>query len=250
MTWSSSKAATRRASGWWWSGCHAATCSRAATAAATTESLAANLDQLGVVVAPLPACDLFIVDRYLAGASFAGIGCLLIVNKCDLPPHDRGRVRAGRLPVRGRPGSRGVGALRPRHGCAAPAADGSSHTARRAIGSRQVDALQRALGRRVPGDPDVIDSDPGRPAHHRLLGHRHAAPGASSWTARVSATTRRRSCPYGTSSGVLPRSRRSPPGADSRTACTPVNPDAPCRVEWRPGRSMAVATRAIVDCSI
>jgi len=49
------------------------------------ESLAANLDQLGVVVAPLPACDLFIVDRYLAGASFAGIACVLIVNKCDLP---------------------------------------------------------------------------------------------------------------------------------------------------------------------
>jgi ribosome biogenesis GTPase len=49
------------------------------------EPLAANLDQLGVVVAPLPACDLFIVDRYLAGASFAGIACVLIVNKCDLP---------------------------------------------------------------------------------------------------------------------------------------------------------------------
>jgi len=49
-----------------------------------SESLAANLDQLGVVVAPRPACDPFIVDRYLAGANFAGIEALLIVNKQDL----------------------------------------------------------------------------------------------------------------------------------------------------------------------
>jgi ribosome biogenesis GTPase / thiamine phosphate phosphatase len=49
-----------------------------------TESLAANLDQLGVVVAPRPPCDPFIVDRYLAGARFAGIDSLLVVNKHDL----------------------------------------------------------------------------------------------------------------------------------------------------------------------
>jgi len=48
------------------------------------ESIAANLDQLGVVVAPRPACDPFIVDRYLAGAAYAGIAPLLIVNKRDL----------------------------------------------------------------------------------------------------------------------------------------------------------------------
>jgi ribosome biogenesis GTPase len=50
------------------------------------ESIAANLDQLAVVVAPLPACDPFIVDRYLAGAFYAGIAPLVIVNKSDLPP--------------------------------------------------------------------------------------------------------------------------------------------------------------------
>jgi len=50
-----------------------------------SESLAANLDQLGVVVAPRPACDPFIVDRYFAGAAFAGIAPLLVVNKSDLP---------------------------------------------------------------------------------------------------------------------------------------------------------------------
>jgi ribosome biogenesis GTPase / thiamine phosphate phosphatase len=48
------------------------------------ESIAANLDQLGIVVAPRPACDPFIVDRYLAGAGYAGIEPLLILNKQDL----------------------------------------------------------------------------------------------------------------------------------------------------------------------
>ncbi len=48
------------------------------------EPIAANLDQLGVVVAGKPACDPFIVDRYFAGASYAGIAPLLIVNKSDL----------------------------------------------------------------------------------------------------------------------------------------------------------------------
>jgi ribosome biogenesis GTPase len=49
------------------------------------ESIAANLDQLGVVVAPMPLCDPFIVDRYIAGACYAGIAPLIIVNKLDLP---------------------------------------------------------------------------------------------------------------------------------------------------------------------
>lgn len=48
------------------------------------ESIAANLDQLGIVVAPRPACDAFIVDRYMAGAGYAGIAPLLILNKEDL----------------------------------------------------------------------------------------------------------------------------------------------------------------------
>jgi ribosome biogenesis GTPase len=48
------------------------------------EPIAANLDQLGVVIAGRPVCDPFVVDRYIAGASYAGIAPLLIVNKCDL----------------------------------------------------------------------------------------------------------------------------------------------------------------------
>jgi ribosome biogenesis GTPase len=48
------------------------------------EDIAANLDQLGVVVAPRPTCDPFIIDRYLAGAGYAGIDPFLILNKQDL----------------------------------------------------------------------------------------------------------------------------------------------------------------------
>jgi ribosome biogenesis GTPase len=54
------------------------------------ESIAANLDQLGVVVAPRPSCDPFIVDRYIAGAGYAGIASLLILNKEDLLGGDHG----------------------------------------------------------------------------------------------------------------------------------------------------------------
>lgn len=48
------------------------------------EDIASNLDQLGIVVAPRPTCDPFIIDRYLAGAGYAGIDPLLIMNKQDL----------------------------------------------------------------------------------------------------------------------------------------------------------------------
>jgi ribosome biogenesis GTPase len=48
------------------------------------ESIAANLDQLAIVVAPRPALDPYMVDRYLAGAGYAGIPTLLVLNKRDL----------------------------------------------------------------------------------------------------------------------------------------------------------------------
>jgi ribosome biogenesis GTPase / thiamine phosphate phosphatase len=50
-----------------------------------SEPLAANLTLLGVLIAPQPPTDPFVVDRYLAGASYAGIDCAVIMNKCDLP---------------------------------------------------------------------------------------------------------------------------------------------------------------------
>jgi ribosome small subunit-dependent GTPase A len=49
-----------------------------------TEPLAANVSLLVVIFAPEPEPDPFITDRYLAGAAFAGIKALVVVNKCDL----------------------------------------------------------------------------------------------------------------------------------------------------------------------
>jgi ribosome biogenesis GTPase / thiamine phosphate phosphatase len=48
------------------------------------ELVAANLDCLAIVLAPLPEPDLFVVDRYLAAAHSASIRPLLLTNKSDL----------------------------------------------------------------------------------------------------------------------------------------------------------------------
>ena len=48
------------------------------------EAVVANLTHLLVVLAPLPAPDLFVVDRYLAAADSGGIAATLIVNKSEL----------------------------------------------------------------------------------------------------------------------------------------------------------------------
>lgn len=48
------------------------------------EPVAANVDQLAIVVAPEPATDWFLVDRYWAGAQLKEIATLLLVNKLDL----------------------------------------------------------------------------------------------------------------------------------------------------------------------
>lgn len=48
-----------------------------------SELVAANLSLLVVVLAPTPAPDLFLVDRYLAAASCAGMGAMLLANKSD-----------------------------------------------------------------------------------------------------------------------------------------------------------------------
>ena len=47
------------------------------------ELVAANLTLLVVVLAPTPTPDLFLVDRYLAAASCAGMGAMLLANKAD-----------------------------------------------------------------------------------------------------------------------------------------------------------------------
>ncbi len=48
------------------------------------EPVVANLRELLVVLAPLPAPDFFVLDRYLAAATAAGIGAHLVLNKSDL----------------------------------------------------------------------------------------------------------------------------------------------------------------------
>jgi ribosome biogenesis GTPase / thiamine phosphate phosphatase len=48
------------------------------------ENLAANVTLLAVVFAPEPSPDLYMVDRYLAGAAYARLRTLVILNKSDL----------------------------------------------------------------------------------------------------------------------------------------------------------------------
>jgi ribosome biogenesis GTPase / thiamine phosphate phosphatase len=48
------------------------------------EPVAANIDRLAIVLAPEPAPDLFLVDRYWAGAGMKDLDAILIVNKSDL----------------------------------------------------------------------------------------------------------------------------------------------------------------------
>jgi ribosome biogenesis GTPase / thiamine phosphate phosphatase len=48
------------------------------------EAVAANIDRLAIVVAPEPAPDWFLVDRYWAGAALKDLDAQLIVNKSDL----------------------------------------------------------------------------------------------------------------------------------------------------------------------
>jgi ribosome biogenesis GTPase / thiamine phosphate phosphatase len=49
-----------------------------------TESLAANLTLLCAVIAPEPTPDPYVIDRYLAGAAYAGIRSAVVINKSDL----------------------------------------------------------------------------------------------------------------------------------------------------------------------
>lgn len=51
------------------------------------EPVAANLTQLIVVVAPEPAPDWLLIDRYLAAAELMGVASRIVQNKIDLPEH-------------------------------------------------------------------------------------------------------------------------------------------------------------------
>lgn len=49
------------------------------------EVVVANLDQLVAVLAPVPAPDFALCDRYLAAAEWAGLSAAVVLNKADLP---------------------------------------------------------------------------------------------------------------------------------------------------------------------
>lgn len=49
-----------------------------------SEPIVANLSQLLIVLAPRPAPDLFVVDRYISAAESAGVKPILVLNKCEL----------------------------------------------------------------------------------------------------------------------------------------------------------------------
>jgi len=48
------------------------------------EPLAANVTLVAVMLAPEPSPDLFMIDRYLAGAAYAGVKGAVLINKADL----------------------------------------------------------------------------------------------------------------------------------------------------------------------
>jgi ribosome biogenesis GTPase len=56
------------------------------------EPIVANVSELFVVLAPKPAPDLFVVDRYVAAATSARIVATLVLNKQDLPIEDELRT--------------------------------------------------------------------------------------------------------------------------------------------------------------
>jgi ribosome biogenesis GTPase len=58
------------------------------SARGVAEAVAANLTQLVAVVAPLPAPDFGLCDRYLAAAEWNGLDACVVANKSDLPGAD------------------------------------------------------------------------------------------------------------------------------------------------------------------
>lgn len=64
------------------------------SASGGAEVVVANLDQLVAVLAPLPAPDFALCDRYLAAAEWAGLAAAVAMNKSDLPEAGTARIVA------------------------------------------------------------------------------------------------------------------------------------------------------------
>ncbi|HTQ36646.1 MAG TPA: ribosome small subunit-dependent GTPase A [Steroidobacteraceae bacterium] len=58
---------------------------RRSSARGRSEPVAANFTQLAAVAAPVPAPDMFLLDRYLCAAASLGLQALIVMNKNDIP---------------------------------------------------------------------------------------------------------------------------------------------------------------------
>jgi ribosome biogenesis GTPase len=114
-----------------------------------TEPVVANLSQLLVVLAPNPAPDLFVVDRYLAAAASGGITGTLLVNKTELGLDDPLRTQ---LEVFSAAGYTLFGARRRRNRCASGGVRRPSRRTGRAIRRREI--IPRPLPHSERGSTD------------------------------------------------------------------------------------------------
>ena len=58
------------------------------------KAVAANIDQVLIVIAPLPAPNDYLIDRYLVAVETSGIQPVLVVNKADMPEAEEETIQA------------------------------------------------------------------------------------------------------------------------------------------------------------
>ncbi len=135
----------------------------------------ANVSQLFVVLAPKPAPDLFVVDRYVAAATSGNITATLVLNKHDLPIDDELR---GGLAAYETAGYRTIT-------CSARAEEGmdalidaSAHQVAALVGQSGVgkSSLVRRLDSAVRGGSRRAGSRRRRPPHDDGVAHVRPAP--------------------------------------------------------------------------
>ncbi len=121
------------------------------SARGTAEPVAANLTQLVAVVAPVPAPDFGLCDRYLAAAEWAGLDACVVANKDDLPAGALGATleEYGRIgyPVlrSSRQGNEGIDALRAQLAGRTSVLVGQSGVGKSSLTNRLVPGVEAAV---------------------------------------------------------------------------------------------------------